>query len=181
MNLKAIASALLVAGLAAPSAFASTGTITFTGTITSVTCKVSGGQPGTGITDFTVDIGPVNASDLANDGDIAGRTGFNIYIGDDGDTNCTNDTKVWATFDNDTNVDQTYGALKVTGGASGVYVRLLNKLGESIDITSDQRVIKETVAANKATLSYIAAYQRYGNLVADKADATAVYTVRYEQ
>ncbi|HEY4090370.1 MAG TPA: hypothetical protein VGN46_02550 [Luteibacter sp.] len=36
MNLKLISSALLVAGLAAPAAFAETGTITFTGKITNV-------------------------------------------------------------------------------------------------------------------------------------------------
>ena len=181
MNLKVFASALLVAGLAAPSAFASTGTIKFMGSIGNTTCRVSGGTPGTGNPDFGVEIGPVNASDLAADATIARRTGYHIYIGADDDVNCPDGTKVWATYDNDENVDQLFGALKVRGGAKGVYVRLFNKVGDLIDIVSDQHIIKETITGHKATLSYFAGYQRFGDLVVGKADATAVYTVRYEK
>jgi major type 1 subunit fimbrin (pilin) len=181
MNLKVIISALLVAGLAAPSVFASTGTIKFTGTIGNTTCRVSGGAPGTNNPDFEVAIGAVNASDLAADGDVAGRTGYKIYIGGDDDLACPDGMKVWAAYENDANVEQQYGALKVRGGAQGVYVRLFNEKGEPIDITGDQKLIKQEIKNHKATLSYIAAYERHGNLVADKADATAVYTVHYEK
>ena len=71
MNLKAITSALLIAGLAAPAAFATTGTITFNGSISTVSCTISGGEPGNG-PDFTVNIDGVNAGDMPNVGDNAG-------------------------------------------------------------------------------------------------------------
>src|SRR3954471_7120389 len=87
MNLKATLSALLFAGLAAPSAFAATGTVTFTGDITNITCTVNGGTPGGG-KDFTVNIGSVNASDFAAVGDASGKTGFRIYIGAAGEVGC---------------------------------------------------------------------------------------------
>jgi major type 1 subunit fimbrin (pilin) len=181
MNLKAVASALLIAGLAAPSAFAaSTGTITFTGEITNVTCKVSGGMPGTGNPDFTVDIGPVNAADFKQVGDTAGNTGFRIYIGDAADNTCPNGTKVWATFDTGGTVDHLTGALKTTGGAQGVQIRLFNRNGMPIDIWGEQAIIQETIADHQAVLAYAAAYQSTAAVVAGGANSSVTYTVRYE-
>jgi major type 1 subunit fimbrin (pilin) len=181
MNLKAIASALLVAGLAAPSAFASTGTITFTGSITSITCSVHGGDPGAG-PDFTVDIGSVSAADFAAVGDTSGNTGYKIYIGQDGEASCPNGTKVWATYDTTGGtVDPITGALKTTGGAGGVQIRLFNANGEAINIWSDdQKVVQQTVVDNKATLAYSASYERVGTVTAGGANSSVLYTVRFE-
>lgn len=180
MNLKAITSALLIAGLAAPSAFASTGTITFTGSITNVTCTVDGGAPGNG-PDFTVNIGAVNAADFANVGDTSGNTGYRIYIGKAGETTCTDGTKVWASYDTGSTVDPVTGALKTAGAATGVQIRLFDKNGKPIDIWSDtQDGVKEIVADNQAVLAYSASYQRTGNINAGAANSSVTYTVRFE-
>lgn len=181
MNLKAITSALLIAGLAAPSAFASTGTINFTGSITNVTCTVDGGTPGNG-PDFTVNIGAVNAADFKNVGDTSGNTGYRIYIGKAGETTCTDGTKVWATYDTGATVNPSTGALMTSGGATGVEIRLFDKNGAPIDIWSDkQDGVKEVVAGNQAVLAYSASYQRTGNITAGGANSLVTYTVRFEQ
>lgn len=180
MNLKAITSALLIAGMAAPSAFASTGTITFTGSISNVTCTVHGGDPGGG-PDFTVNIPGVNAADFANVGDFAGSTGFRIYIGGTGEAQCTNGTKVWAAFEPGATVDPLTGALITTGGAAGVQIRLFDKNATPIDIYGGgQGAVSETIANNQAVLAYSAAYQRTDNVSAGGANSSVVYSVRYE-
>ena len=182
MNLKAITSALLIAGLAAPSAFAAdTGTITFTGSIVNVTCSISGGTPGTDDPNFTVNIGPVNAADFTAIGDYAGTTGFRIYVGKTGETTCTDGTKVWAQFVPGPTVDPSTGGLITTGGAQGVQLRLFNRDGQPIDAWSDdQNVVKETVANNQATLAHAVAYQQTGNVAAGAANSSVVYSVRFE-
>jgi major type 1 subunit fimbrin (pilin) len=180
MNLKATLSALLFAGLAAPSAFAETGTITFTGDITNITCSVNGGTP-TGGENFTVNIGSVNASDFAAVGDTSGKTGFRIYIGKTGETGCPDGTKVWARFEPGSTVDPTSGELVTTGGATGVRIRLFDKNDNKIDVWSDaQDGIKETVANNQAVLPYSASYVRTADLTAGAANSSVLYTVRYE-
>ncbi|MDQ7995894.1 MAG: fimbrial protein [Luteibacter sp.] len=180
MNLKAITSALLIAGLAAPSAFASTGTVTFTGSITNVTCTVDGGAPGNG-PDFTVNIGAVNAADFANVGDTSGNTGYRIYIGKAGETTCADGTKVWASYDTGSTVDPATGALKTVGAATGVQIRLFDKNGQPIDIWNDkQDSVKEVVVGNQALLAYSASYQRTGNITAGDANSSVTYTVRFE-
>jgi major type 1 subunit fimbrin (pilin) len=180
MNLKATLSALLFAGLAAPSAFAATGTVTFTGDITNITCTVNGGTPGGG-KDFTVNIGSVNASDFAAVGDASGKTGFRIYIGAAGEVGCPDGTKVWARFEPGATVDATSGELITTGGAAGVRIRLFDKNDKKIDVWSDaQDTIKETVAGNQAVLPYSAAYVRTADIVAGQANSSVLYTVRFE-
>jgi major type 1 subunit fimbrin (pilin) len=185
MNLKVMTSALLLAGMAVPSAFASTGEIKFTGSISNVTCSVSGGTPGTDDPNFTVDIGPVSAADLDTVGDIAGVIGFRVYIGKAGEATCPDGTKVWATFENGATVDPTTGALVVTpgtGSATGVQIRLFDKLNAPIDIlgNSQNEGVKETVEDNQAILVYAAGYQAVGPVAAGKADSSVIYTVRYE-
>jgi len=182
MNLKATLSALLIAGLAAPSAFAADegGTITFDGSITNVTCTVHGGDQGSG-PDFTVNMKGVSAGAFTNVGDIAGRTPFRIYVGASGETECTDGTKVWAAFEKGSTVDPYTGALIVTGGATGVQIRLFDKAGTPIDIlANNQGAVKETVTNNQATLVYESAFQSTAAVVAGDADSSVVYGIRFE-
>jgi major type 1 subunit fimbrin (pilin) len=181
MNLKVMTSALLIAGLAAPSAFAvDGGTITFDGSISNVTCSVHGGDPGNG-PDFTVAMQGVSAANFANVGDFAGKTGFRIYVGATGETGCTNGTKVWAAFEPGATVDPNTGALVVSGGATGVQIRLFDKADNPIDILGNgQGAVQETVADNQAVLVYASAYQRTASVVAGEADSSVVYGVRFE-
>lgn len=181
MNLKVMTSALLIAGLAAPSAFAvDGGTITFDGSITNVTCSVSGGDPGNG-PDFTVQMQGVSAGNFANVGDVAGKTGFRIYVGKDGETSCTNGTKVWAAFEPGATVDPGTGALIVSGGATGVQIRLFDRMDNPIDIDgNNQGAVQETITDNQAILVYTSAYERTAAIVAGEADSSVVYGVRFE-
>jgi len=181
MNLKATLSALLFAGLAAPSAFASDGTITFAGEITNVSCSVSG-EGGVG-EDFTVNLNGVDGSKFAGIGTRVGETGFRIYIGKPGETTCVDGTKVWASFDPDSNLtDPVTGMVKVTTGtATGVQFRLLNENQDPIDIWGDQAVVKKTVADNQAILAHVVAFeQTAATVAAGKAGGSVKYTIRFE-
>lgn len=181
MNLKAVFSALLTAGLAAPAAFASDGTITFDGEITNVTCSVSG-EGGVG-PDFTVNLAGVDASKLTGVGTRVGETGFRIYIGKTGEASCTDTTKVWASFDPDSSlVDISTGMVKVTTGtATGVQFRLMNENLDPIDIWGDQKVVKKEVANNQAILAHVVAFeQTAATVVPGKAGGSVKYTIRFE-
>ncbi|HVI56691.1 MAG TPA: fimbrial protein [Luteibacter sp.] len=181
MNLKATLSALLIAGAAAPSAFASAGTITFDGEITNVSCSVSG-EGGVG-PNFTVNLAGVDASKFTGIGTRVGETGFRIYIGKPGETNCTDTTKVWASFDPDSAlVDSTTGMVKVTSGtATGVQFRLMNENQELIDIWGDQKPIKKDIVNNQAVLAHVVAFEQTGATVAPgKATGSVKYTIRFE-
>ncbi|APG03569.1 hypothetical protein BJI69_06370 [Luteibacter rhizovicinus DSM 16549] len=181
MNLKATLSALLMAGLAAPAAFASDGTITFAGEITNVTCSISG-EGGVG-PDFTVNLAGVDASKFGGIGTRVGETGFRIYVGKVGETTCTNTTKVWASFDPDSAlVDSATGMVKVTSGtARGIQFRLMNENQDPIDIWGDQKAIKKTVTDNQAILAHVVAFEQTDSSVAPgKAGGSVKYTIRFE-
>ena len=181
MNLKATLSALLFAGLAAPSAFASDGTITFAGEITNISCSVSG-EGGVG-ENFTVNLNGVDGSKFTGVGSRVGETGFRIFIGKAGEATCVDGTKVWASFDPDSALtDPTTGMVKVSSGtATGVQFRLLNENQEPIDIWGDQKPVKQTVANNQAILAHVVAFEQTASTVAaGKAGGAVKYTIRFE-
>ncbi|MGN6481522.1 fimbrial protein [Luteibacter sp.] len=179
MNLKVISSALLIAGLAAPAAFAADGTITFTGSITSVTCEIDGN--GTGGPDFTVDLGGVNAGAFEKIGDVPSKVGFRIFVG--GNAECTDGTKVYANFEPGALVDPATGMVKLDAGAGtaqGVLIRMFNENEEALDIVSNQKWVKKTVVDNKATIVHYVGYERTGTVAAGSANGKVTYTIRYE-
>jgi P pilus assembly protein, pilin FimA len=178
MNLKLMCSALLVAGMAAPAAFAETGTITFNGKITNVTCSVDGND--TGGPNFTVDLGSVSAGDFRNVGDNVGQTGFKLKIG--GEPSCTNGTRVYAAWDADgATVNPETGLVRVTGGtAGGIDIRLFNENGDKINAWLSDNVIKKEVVGNVATIYHAAAFERTGTVVAGDAQGRVKYTVNFE-
>jgi major type 1 subunit fimbrin (pilin) len=181
MNLKATLSALLFAGLAAPSAFAADGTITFNGEITNVTCSVSG-EGGVG-PDFTVNMFGVDGSKFTGIGSQVGDTGFRIFIGKDGEATCVDGTKVWAHFDPDALTDSATGMVKLatTSTATGVQFRLFNENHEPVDIWGDQKPVAKTVADNQAVLAHVVAFeQTAATVAAGKANGAVRYTIRFE-
>ncbi|QWT19388.1 type 1 fimbrial protein [Bacillus sp. NP157] len=180
MNLKLFSSALLIAGLAAPSAFAETGTITFKGAISNVTCTVDG--EGSGGPNFEVDLGSVSAGDFAAPGDNQGMHGFRIQIGKTGENSCTNGTRVYATFDADgALVDPNTGMVRVNGTAKGVQIRLFNETGDKINAWSaDQKVVTKVVEGNMAMIFHAAAFERTDDMVAGTANGQVKYTINYE-
>jgi major type 1 subunit fimbrin (pilin) len=69
----------------------------------------------------------------------------------------------------------------VTGGATGVQIRLFDKADNPIDIlANNQGAVQETVTSNQATLVYASGFQRTGAVVAGDADSSVVYGVRFE-
>ncbi|WP_052697754.1 fimbrial protein [Luteibacter yeojuensis] len=178
MNLKLMTTALLVAGLAAPAVFAETGTITFTGKITNVTCSVDGND--TGGPNFTVNLGQVSAGDFKDVGDTVGQTGFKLTIG--GEPSCTNGTKVWAAFDADgATVNPDTGLVRVTEGtAKGVDIRLFTEDGKKINAWLNDNIVKKTVENNVATIYHAAAFERTANITAGDATGRVKYTVNFE-
>ncbi|QDE37880.1 type 1 fimbrial protein [Luteibacter pinisoli] len=178
MNLKIVTSALLIAGLAAPSAFAETGTITFNGKITDVTCSVDGND--TGLPNFAVDLGSVSAGDFKNVGDNVGQTGFKLKIG--GEASCADGTKVWAAFDADgATVDPATGLVRVTGGtAKGVNIRLFDENGLKVNAWTNDSPVKKVVADNVAMIYHAASFERVGAITAGDAVGRVKYTINYE-
>lgn len=180
MNLKAITSALLLAGFAASPAFAESGTINFTGSIANVTCTINGGSNAP----LVADIGSISAGDLANVGDRQGKASIVITVGAPGETSCPNGTKVWARFDEDpTLVDLVTGMVKVTPGpnaAAGVQIRLFNENNEAMHLKDDQKIFKKTVQDNQATIVHTASYEAIGPVTAGTANGLVRYTVNYE-
>lgn len=183
MNLKATFSALLFAGLAVPSAFASDGTITFTGEITNVSCSVSGeGNVGP---DFTVPMAGVDGSKFTGVGTRVGETGFRLYVGKTGETSCAPGTTVWAAFDPDSTLtDPNTGMVRLAGAstAAGVQFRLLNENQEVIDIWGDQKVVKKVVGTdNQTILAHVVAFeQTAATVAAGTATGSVKYTLRFE-
>lgn len=176
----------------ANTAMASDGTITFTGEITDVTCTVTGGGAASGSGNgITVTLNKANSSALSSVGSTAGDTAFSLILGG---TNCTNGKTAALSVESaqTAQLDTTTGALKNTGTATGVEVRLFNKasnsainLGLGGTLTNGNSLITEnhqpaaTIANNTATLNYYAQYLATGTITAGTVSTSLVYSMIY--
>ena len=186
---RSILAASLMFGAMTPAAFASDGTITFTGRITTQTCVISGNGGGN---NFTVALPTVSATTLGTAGNVAGRTPFNIRL-----TGCTPNTgNVAVHFEPGATVDTATGRLINTavatpaaGDAAGVppathvQVGLLNAdmtniaVGSAFAAQNSQQV---PLADGAATLQYYAQYVATGGAAtAGNLTTTATYSVVY--
>jgi major type 1 subunit fimbrin (pilin) len=179
---RSLLSALCVAGaaLAASSAFASDGTITFTGAVSDNTCTITGGGSASG--DFSVSLPKVAASTLASAGQLAGMTPFSIRL-----TNCKNNGKVSTFFEMSSSVDPNTGDLKNQSGSEGsaknVQVRLANANdGSRINIAqgAQQGSSQVDITDSTATLHYIAQYVATAPAEAGNVSTTVTYSMNYE-
>jgi major type 1 subunit fimbrin (pilin) len=185
---KLILSAALIAGLgalAAQSAMAADGTITFNGNISAVTCTVHGGAPGSGGGNFTVTLPNVASSAFPSAGSIAGATAYNIYVGGAGEAGCTNGTQVRVHYEpTSPNVDATTGYLNLATGAgvaTGVKLQLLNAGDKSvINLANAPDSTPITVANNTATLPFYAQYvSTAASVTAGTANSSVLYSIEY--
>ncbi|WP_432261182.1 fimbrial protein [Cupriavidus sp. TMH.W2] len=176
--------ALIVAGTAMGAQFAhaanADGQITFKGQITAQTCTINGN--GTGGKNFTVTLPTVSASTLANAGDTAGQTGFQIAL-----TNCTPNTgNVHTFFEAGPTTDTTTGNLIVdAGGATNVQIRLLNGGANPAPIKAgftdaSQGSNSVAITGGSATLPYYAQYYATGAATAGAANSTVMYSIAYQ-
>ncbi len=162
---------------------ASTGTITFNGSITSSTCSaaVDGkGTDGNGI----VSMPESSVTDFTNDCDTAGRAEFTLVL-----TNCTltdPDTKVAAFFEPGANVDSNTGRLLNTGTATGVSLQLLDSKANVINVgDSSQQADAEYIipdASKGGILPFSVEYYKDagGTLAGGTVKGTVVYSLMYK-
>ncbi len=185
---KILATSLLLAAMS-PAAFASDGTITFTGLITGQTCSISGNGRPAG--DFTVVLPNVSTSTLNTGGNTAGRAPFNIQL-----TGCTpNAGNVAVYFEPGANVDLATGRLKNSTvavpaagtnpgvkAAGNVQIGLLNSdmtnisVGAAVATQNPQRV---ALASGAATLQYYAQYVATGTATPGIITSSVTYSIVY--
>ncbi|RUL78239.1 fimbrial protein [Dyella choica] len=164
--------------LAASSAMAADGTITFTGKVLDNSCTIAGGGGGTA--NFAVNLPNVNKTALASAGAFAGATPFQIQL-----SNCES-TKVSTLFEMGPNVDVNTGDLKNTApsGASNVQVRITNGDDDSpINIaqaSQGSHKVDIDSTSKKAILKYYAKYIATGAASAGNVDTTVMYSMIYE-
>lgn len=165
--------ALLVAGcLAAPTAAATSGTISFDGQVTDATCDVSGGTTGT--SSFTVRL-PIISTNQLGPGDVAGRTNFRMAL-----SNCqfaTNGVRVF--FEGGPTVDPATGTL--TTGLPDVNLALYNGDGTQIAVGSETQRDDNTLYQTFDTMDYQVAYQNVGAVgaMAGVVTTSVVYSLHY--
>jgi major type 1 subunit fimbrin (pilin) len=185
---KLILPAALIAGLGAlavQSAMAADGTITFNGSISSVTCTVHGGAPGASGGNFTVTLPKAAAADFPSAGSVAGATAYNIYVGASGEADCANGTKVNVYYEpTSPNIDPATGYLNLTAGtgvATGVKLQLLNAGDKSvINLATAPSSTQVTVAGNTATLPFYAQYvSTAASVTAGTANSSVLYSIQY--
>ncbi|MDN6859911.1 fimbrial protein [Pseudomonas sp. CAN2814] len=186
----ALISAVGLSGLAS-SAMAEDGTITFKGEITDTTCTVSGGGAATGTGDITVQMPTVSKSALPSVGSTAGDTSFSLVLGG---ANCADGKTAAMNVETSQTLQLDYatGALKNTGTASGVQVRLVNpannqpiNLGVNGTYANGATVVSgsnqpaATTQGNSATLNYAAQYLAVDPVDAGSVNTSLVYSMSY--
>ncbi|HGF6561725.1 type 1 fimbrial protein [Providencia sp. PROV188] len=140
---------LLVTSSISASVMAENGVITFNGEITATTCDISSSE---GSKDFTVTLPKVSTTALANAGDIAGVTQFDLLL-----SNCTSNVAVAANFENTTNTDTSNGNLNPTQGPAGVQIRLADAAGTQA-VVNGGVAGQTTIVSGSATLPFQAYY-----------------------
>ncbi|WPU21968.1 fimbrial protein [Cedecea neteri] len=162
---------------------ASTGTITFNGSITDATCDVS--VDGTGA-DATVQLPVVAASELASAGQTTGRTNFTLGL-----SNCNlgegDSASVAAFFQPGTTVDSATGRLIQTdaAGAENVSLQLRDGTNDSVIFAGDSSqmttaAFKNVEAGKDIKLPYSAEYYAEGKATAGAVASSVVYNLQYK-
>lgn len=182
------ASLLAVIVCSAGAAAAEDGTINFEGSITDITCTISGGDdanPNQGAT-FTVTLPQVSALALKSANQRAGDTRFGINLSG---PNCTANKVASAYFEQVQSkfIDGSTGNLinstdKANGGAERVQIGLSDKNKTPFNLTTvNTNPQTVTIAANNtARLEYWAQYvAKEDNVSAGKVTSDVVYSIKY--
>ncbi|ENX22183.1 hypothetical protein F892_01424 [Acinetobacter vivianii] len=177
MKKLALIAALSVVGIA--QAQAADGTITINGLVTDKTCDIitPAGK------DFTVALPTVSKQTLANSGDVAGRTPFQINL-----ANCS-EGKVATYFEPGATVDFNTGRLlnQAASGAKNVDVQLLGSNNQVIPVLAagsngaqENSQWVDVVEGGAADLNYYAEYYATGASTAGEVTTSVQYTIIYQ-
>lgn len=160
------------AALAPMATYASDGTVTVAGNVTTNTCTI------TAPASFTVTLPTLSTAQLNAAGTTAGNTGFSISV-----TACsTNLTGATMYFEAGANIDTVTGHLKNTGTATGVEIQFLNASGSVIDLSKAsgyQGATTATISTTAATLNYTARYVATAASAAGTVASTVTYSLVY--
>ncbi|UTO18231.1 type 1 fimbrial protein [Acinetobacter sp. Z1] len=177
MKKLALIATLSVVGIA--NAQAADGTITINGLVTDKTCDIS--NP-TG-KDIIVTLPTVSKQTLANAGDVAGRTPFQINL-----KNCS-EGKVATYFEPGATVDFNTGRLlnQNAAGAKNVNVQLLGSNNLFIPVRAagsngaqENSQWADVTATGTADLNYYAEYYATGASTAGQVNTSVQYTIIYQ-
>lgn len=174
-----------VLGLAAITpqlASAADGKISFTGSLTDVTCSIGPGAGASGGADMTVNLPTLSVKALAGVGSRAGSTPFSVVIGGAGETGCTNGKIASIRWEpaGSPQIDATTGRLNNAGSAAGVQVSVWNNNGQEINLYQNSNPSVATIVNNTATLQYVAEYYAaQGGVGPGSVDTFAVYSMSY--
>lgn len=168
-----------IALTAISTAYAADGTITINGEVTDKTCDIvtPAGK------DFTVTLPTVSKQTLANTGDTAGRTPFQIKL-----DNCS-EGKVATYFEPGATIDFATGRLnnQAVNGAGNVKVQLLGSNNQFIPVLAagangaqQNSQWVDVVDGGSADLNYYAEYYATGASTAGKVTTSVQYTVIYQ-
>jgi len=171
----------LLAGLGAltlaSQAFASDGTITFTGDVSAGTCTID--VNGSSSANATVALNPVTQSSLAAAGATAGTLPFSIAL-----TGCSGATKVATSFESGPNVDLTTGNLRnTTAGGSSAQIQILNNANTAINLSTNanSQLADIDATALTATLQYYAQYYaKAASTTAGAVSTSVTYSMSYQ-
>ncbi|MDX9663753.1 fimbrial protein [Pseudomonas sp. P5_152] len=180
MNYKARALAVLVAVTATSAAMASDGTINFNGELKAETCAVA--VNGAGASGTVVTLPTLSTSVLANAGQVAGQTGFNIQL-----SKCSAALKTAAAFfEAGGTVDPRTGNLKNSGDATKVQLQLVDasngnviKAGDTGQVASTSRIAIDA-AALTADLPYAVQYFAQGATTPGTVVSSVTYSINYQ-
>jgi len=151
---------------------AADGTINFTGTITDVACIVT---PATA--NQTVTMGTVSASALANVGDTAAPSRFDIVL-----THCpATATRAMVKFDGpaDANNSSLLALTNSAGKANGVAVGIYEGDANTLIAVGSPSASRTLSATADTTFNFFAKYVATGPVVPGSANAVSDFTVIY--
>lgn len=186
MNIKALsfATALALSAVSMQASAVNDGTINIDGVITDVTCKVEGADPGTGNGRKDVDLLGASPSRLANAGDRANLTGFNIKVGGDGDGGCTDGRKAMVAFDlTSPAIDVATGRLNtdvVEGNATNLQVEITSSKGVPLNVYTD-RSEAVVIANNQAVIPLAAQYYATGAVTEGPVATRVGFVIEYAE
>lgn len=160
---------VFASGLACAAENATTGTINFSGSITSVPCEID-----TAATDGTVTMAKVFANDFGAVGSTTGTTPFKIALKNCGDA--SNGATVTFTGTADSN---NATAFKTTGTATGVALQLIDDTGAPISYGAASKTY--AIASGANTFNFSARYIATSATVeGGTADSQALFALTYK-
>jgi major type 1 subunit fimbrin (pilin) len=143
---------------------ADTGTITFSGALTTSSCTVDAGGA-------SVTLPRIPISSLQTTGSTAGKTQFTLTLS--GCTLAGGNGTVKIGFRNDTNIDQTTHNLKETADTTHVQIQLRNSAQDIINLVDNTNSLPLTPAGGNASFTLYAEYYAPGAGLVTSGTVTA--------